>query len=59
MDFSLTEEQQAFKDIVHRWVEAECPKDWMRQLEADEENYPYPLWDKLKEQGFFGIGIPE
>jgi butyryl-CoA dehydrogenase len=59
MDFSLSEEQQAFRDIVHRWVEAECPKDWMRTLEADEENYPYPLWDKLKEQGFFGIGIPE
>ncbi|MBB3982771.1 alkylation response protein AidB-like acyl-CoA dehydrogenase [Sphingobium fontiphilum] len=31
----------------------------MRQLEADEENYPYPFWDKLREQGFFGIGIPE
>lgn len=59
MDFSLSEEQVAFRDVVRRWVDAECPKDWMRQLEADEENYPYPLWDKLKEQGFFGIGIPE
>ena len=59
MDFSFSEEQQAFQDVVRRWVDAECPKDWMRQLEADEENYPYPLWDKLKEQGFFGIGISE
>lgn len=59
MDFSLTEEQSAFLDVVRRWVDAECPKDWMRALEADEENYPYALWDKLKEQGFFGIGIPE
>ncbi len=59
MDFSLTEEQQAFRDIVRRWVDAEAPKDWMRQLEADEENYPIALWDKLAEQGFFGIGIPE
>nr|ART38519.1 G24 [uncultured bacterium] len=59
MDFSLTEEQQAFKDIVRRWVDAEAPKDWMRELEADEENYPLALWDKLAEQGFFGIGIPE
>src|SRR3546814_20245894 len=31
----------------------------MRKLEADEENYPIALWDKLAEQGFFGIGIPE
>jgi butyryl-CoA dehydrogenase len=59
MDFSLSDEQQAFRDVVRRWVEAEAPKEWMRQLEADEENYPYPLWDKLAEQGFFGIGIDE
>ena len=59
MDFDLTEEQSAFRDIVRRWVVAELPKDLMRKLEADEENYPYEIWDKLKEQGFFGIGIPE
>jgi butyryl-CoA dehydrogenase len=59
MDFDLTEEQSAFRDIVRRWVNAELPKDLMRKLEADEENYPYIIWDKLKEQGFFGIGIPE
>ena len=59
MDFNLTEEQIAFRDTVHRWVDAELPKDLMRKLEADEENYPYEIWDKLKEQGFFGIGIPE
>ncbi|WP_417622388.1 acyl-CoA dehydrogenase family protein [Parasphingorhabdus sp.] len=59
MDFNLTEEQVAFRDTVHRWVDAELPKDLMRRLEADEENYPYEIWDKLKEQGFFGIGIPE
>ncbi|OYY72848.1 acyl-CoA dehydrogenase family protein [Sphingomonas sp. 28-63-12] len=59
MDFTLSEEQTAFRDMVRRWVNKEAPKDWMRALEADEENYPYALWDKLKEQGFFGIGIPE
>lgn len=59
MDFSLTEEQEAFRQMVRRWVDAEAPKDLMRRLEADEENYPFPLWDKLKEQGFFGIGIDE
>ena len=59
MDFNLTEEQSAFRDVVRRWVDAALPKDLMRKLEADEENYPYEIWDKLKEQGFFGIGIPE
>jgi butyryl-CoA dehydrogenase len=59
MDFALTEEQQAFRDMVRRWVDTEAPKDWMRKLEADESNYPFPFWDKLAEGGFFGIGIPE
>lgn len=59
MDFDLSEEQTAFRDVVRRWVDSELPKDLMRKLEADEENYPYLIWDKLKEQGFFGIGIPE
>jgi len=36
MDFDLTEEQSAFRDIVRRWVNAELPKDLMRKLEADE-----------------------
>jgi butyryl-CoA dehydrogenase len=59
MDFELNEEQRAFRDVIRRWVNAECPKEWMRELEADEENYPLALWDKIAEQGFFGIGIPE
>ncbi len=59
MDFELSEEQRAFRDVIRRWVNAECPKDWMRELEKDEENYPLALWDKIAEQGFFGIGIPE
>jgi len=59
MNFALSEEQQAFRDTVRRWVDAELPKDWCRALEADEQNYPYAMWDKLKAEGFFGIGIPE
>jgi acyl-CoA dehydrogenase len=59
MDFQLTEEQSAFRDVIRRWVDAEAPKDWMRELEADEENYPIALWDKLADAGYFGIGIEE
>ena len=51
MDFNLSEEQQAFRDVVRRWVDAELPKDWMRRLEADEENYPFGIWDKLEGAG--------
>jgi butyryl-CoA dehydrogenase len=59
MDFELNEEQRAFQEVIRRWVDAEAPKDWMRKLEADEENYPFELWDKLAKEGYFGIGIDE
>jgi alkylation response protein AidB-like acyl-CoA dehydrogenase len=59
MDFTLSEEHEAFRDMAHRWVEAEVPKSWARELERDEHNYPFALWDKFSEAGFHGIGIPE
>lgn len=59
MDFNLTEEQSSFREVARRWVNAELPKDLMRKLEADEDNYPFLIWEKLKAQGFFGVGIPE
>ena len=59
MDFSLSEEQQAFRDSVRRWVDAEAPKSWARELERREEEYPFELWDKLTAAGFHGIGIEE
>src|ERR1700728_1859288 len=59
MDFALTEEQQTFREMVHRWVDAEAPKAWARELERREEHYPFELWDKLSAAGFHGIGIDE
>ena len=59
MDFELPEEHRAFRDMIRRWVENECPKDWARKLEADEHNYPFELWDKFTQAGLHGVGIPE
>jgi acyl-CoA dehydrogenase len=59
MDFELSEEIELFRDTVHKWVDLECPKSWCRELERKEHEYPQELWDKLTEQGFHGIGIPE
>ena len=59
MDFDLSPEQQAFRESVTRWVAAEAPKSWARDLERDEHNYPFALWDKLTDAGFHGIGIGE
>jgi acyl-CoA dehydrogenase len=59
MNFELSEEYQLFRDSVRKWVINECPKDWCRELERKEHEYPQELWDKLTEGGFHGIGIPE
>jgi alkylation response protein AidB-like acyl-CoA dehydrogenase len=59
MNFELSEEYLLFRDTVRRWVINECPKDWCRDLERREHEYPQQLWDKLTEGGFNGVGIPE
>ena len=59
MDFELSEENQAFRDMVRRWVDTEAPKSWARELERREHDYPFELWDKFTAAGFHGIGIPE
>jgi acyl-CoA dehydrogenase len=59
MEFDLPEEHSAFRDVIRRWVDNECPKDWARELEADEDNYPHALWHKFTEAGFHGVGIDE
>jgi acyl-CoA dehydrogenase len=47
MDFELPEEHRSFREMVRRWVDSECPKEWARKLEADEHNYPHALWEKF------------
>lgn len=59
MNFELSEEIQLFRDEVRKWVDKECPKNWCRELERREHEYPQELWDKLSEAGFHGIGIDE
>lgn len=59
MNFELSEEYQIFRDSVRKWVDKECPKDWCRELERKEHEYPQELWNRLTEGGFHGIGIPE
>ncbi|CAH1652972.1 MULTISPECIES: acyl-CoA dehydrogenase family protein [unclassified Chelatococcus] len=59
MDFELSEENRAFRDMVRRWVDTETPKAWARELERNEHDYPFALWDKFTAAGFHGIGIDE
>lgn len=59
MNLELPEEHRAFRDMVETFVAAELPKDWARELERREHDYPFELWDKFTKAGFHGLGIPE
>ena len=59
MEFSLTAEQEMFRDTIRNWVERECPKSKALEYEAQEFEYPFELWDKMSEAGFHAIGLPE
>ena len=59
MNLELPEEHRAFQRMVESFVAAELPKDWARELERREHDYPFELWDKFTKGGFHGLGIPE
>ena len=63
MDFSFSDEEQAFRSTVRDWVEAKCPKEYALEIERQEDhdgtNFPEQLWQDMAEAGFFGIGIDE
>jgi acyl-CoA dehydrogenase len=59
VNFDFDEQQVLFRKTIHDWVDREAPKSWARELERDEFNFPYALWDKFSAAGFHAIGIPE
>jgi acyl-CoA dehydrogenase len=63
LNFSFSEEEEAFRSTIREWVEDKCPKDVALELEREEDHdgshFPQKLWDDMAEAGFFGIGIDE
>lgn len=59
MDFSLSEEQQLLKNSVRDFLNTECPKDTVRELEASESGHSPELWSKMSELGWMGLPFPE
>lgn len=59
MDLGLNEAQQMLKNTAKDFLEAECPDTYVREMEEDERGYTPELWQKLAEQGWLGLIIPE
>ena len=58
MDFQLTKEQLMIKKSISEFMKKECPSEYSRALDAAKK-FPEDVWQKLAENGFLGISIPE
>ena len=66
MDFTLTPEQQSFRDEVRDWLERNLPRSWVERLHGGSD-IPGPdayeflrQWQgKLNEAGFMGLTWPK
>ena len=59
MDFALTEEQKMLQATARDFLEKECPKSLVREMEEDDRGYPPELWRKMAEHGWMGLVFPE
>ena len=66
MDFSLTPDQEAFRERVRSWLDQNIPRDWMRRAKGTSE-VPRPEayqllreWQhRLHDAGFVGLTWPK
>jgi len=59
MDFNLTSEQELLKKEVRHFLDTECPKKGVRELEDSELGYSPEIWKKMAELGWLGLILPE
>jgi alkylation response protein AidB-like acyl-CoA dehydrogenase len=65
VDFTLTPEQEAFRERVRAWLKANTPADWQRKVGSSDvprpEAYEFlRTWQrKLYDAGFIGLTWPK
>ena len=59
MDLGLDEAQQMLKNSAREFLEVECPDTYVRGMEEEERGYTPEMWQKVAEQGWLGLIVPE
>ena len=59
MDFSLSDEQQLFRDSARRFLQEQCHAKVLRELEGSPKGFSETLWRAIAAQGWTGIIVPE
>ena len=59
MDFDLSEDQKMLRTAARDFLEKECTKQFVREMEQDEKGYSPELWSKMVQLGWLGLPLPE
>jgi alkylation response protein AidB-like acyl-CoA dehydrogenase len=59
MDFSLSSDQELIKSTARKFIENECPKDRVREMNRSERGYDPEMWRKMADLGWMGLALPE
>ena len=59
MDFNLSEEQEMLRTAARDFLEARCPKSYVRQMETGDLGYSPDLWREMAGLGWMGLAFPE
>jgi alkylation response protein AidB-like acyl-CoA dehydrogenase len=59
MDFALTEEQQATRDLAQQILEDRVTHERLKEIEAGGEGIDRDTWNELAKAGLLGIALPE
>lgn len=59
MDFSLSDEQELFRDSARKFFREQCQSPVLRELESSDTGFSQPLWKEIAAQGWTGITIAE
>ena len=59
MDFTLSEEQVAVRDLAEQIFQGSVTVESVKAVEASEDRVDRELWQALAEAGLLGIALPE
>src|SRR5579862_410854 len=60
MDFVFSPEQEALRDAVRAFLQAEAPIDYVRRMaEHDDAGITPEVWRKIVDLGWTGLLVPE
>ena len=59
MDFALSSEQELLKNEARQFLDSECLKKVIRQIEESELGYSPAIWKKMAHLGWLSLVLPE